>query len=63
MSDLDYFRLLSRYNRWANQRLYEAVSRLDDSEYRRPPQLPAPRYTRLWTRVVEFVNWMRYGLR
>lgn len=35
MSDLDYFRLLSRYNLWANQRLYEAVSRLDDDEYRR----------------------------
>lgn len=35
MSDLDYFRLLSRYNRWANQRLYDAASRLDDSEYRR----------------------------
>jgi uncharacterized damage-inducible protein DinB len=34
MSDLDYFRMLSRYNRWANQRLYESVSALDGAAYR-----------------------------
>lgn len=33
MSDLDYFRLLSRYNRWANGHLYDAASRLSSEEY------------------------------
>ena len=34
MDLLDYFRLLARYNRVANDRLYEACSTLDDTEYR-----------------------------
>ena len=29
-----YFDLLARYNSWANERLYESVSRLADAEYR-----------------------------
>jgi uncharacterized damage-inducible protein DinB len=34
-----YFRLLARYNTWANARIYDACAALDDSEYRaaRPP--------------------------
>jgi uncharacterized damage-inducible protein DinB len=30
-----YFRLLARYNRVANERLYAACAQLDDSEYRK----------------------------
>jgi uncharacterized damage-inducible protein DinB len=30
-----YFRMLARYNRVANERLYEKVAALDDSEYRK----------------------------
>ena len=30
-----YFQMLARYNRIANQRLYEACSKLDDTEYRK----------------------------
>ena len=35
---LDAFRMLARYNRVANERLYEACSQLDPSEYRRERQ-------------------------
>ena len=38
MSDLDYFRLLSRYNRWANNRLYDAASKLSSDDYYRNRQ-------------------------
>jgi uncharacterized damage-inducible protein DinB len=31
----DHFRMLARYNRIANERIYEACSRLDDAEYRK----------------------------
>ncbi|MEQ9199021.1 MAG: DinB family protein, partial [Rhodospirillales bacterium] len=34
----DYFRLLSRYNRWANGRLYEAASRVNREDYFRDRQ-------------------------
>lgn len=33
-----YFRMLARYNRVANQRLFECCSQLHDSEYRRQRQ-------------------------
>jgi uncharacterized damage-inducible protein DinB len=32
---MEHFRMLARYNNIANERLYEACSRLDDEEYRR----------------------------
>jgi uncharacterized damage-inducible protein DinB len=32
----EYFRMLARYNRIANQRLFERCAQLDDSEYRKP---------------------------
>jgi uncharacterized damage-inducible protein DinB len=35
MSLLAHFRMLARYNRIANERLYEACALLDDIEYRR----------------------------
>lgn len=37
MTDIpsDQFQAFARYNRWANQRLYEACSKLDDGEYRK----------------------------
>lgn len=31
-----YFRMLARYNRIANERIYQACAALDDSEYRKP---------------------------
>ena len=31
-----YFVTLAQYNAWANRRLYDAVARLDDADYRRP---------------------------
>jgi uncharacterized damage-inducible protein DinB len=31
----DHFRMLARYNRIANERLYQSCARLDDTEYRR----------------------------
>src|SRR5579883_3600400 len=34
MDAAGHFRILARYNTIANQRLYEACSQLDDSEYR-----------------------------
>lgn len=33
---MKHFRMMARYNTVANQRLYEACSRLDDREYRQP---------------------------
>ena len=30
----DHMRTLARYNRWANERLYEACGALDDDAYR-----------------------------
>ncbi len=36
MDLLEYFRLLARYNRVANERLYEKCAHLDDAEYRKP---------------------------
>ena len=35
MVDADYCRLLARYNRWMNERLYAAASTLADDERRR----------------------------
>jgi uncharacterized damage-inducible protein DinB len=35
MDGLEHFQRLSRYNRWANTRLYEAASTLDDTDYRK----------------------------
>jgi uncharacterized damage-inducible protein DinB len=35
-TDLTYFRMLARYNRFANQRLYDACVKLTDAEYRKP---------------------------
>jgi uncharacterized damage-inducible protein DinB len=35
MELLDYFRMLARYNRIANERLYASCAELDDTEYRR----------------------------
>jgi uncharacterized damage-inducible protein DinB len=35
MTTADHFRLLARYNRIANERLYEKCAELDDAEYRR----------------------------
>lgn len=32
----EYFRTFARYNRWANQRLYEACSELPEAEYMKP---------------------------
>ena len=32
-AELEYFRTLGRYNRWANQRLYTACARLSEAEY------------------------------
>lgn len=34
--DLDYFRTLARYNRWANERLYAACAKLHEAEYLKP---------------------------
>jgi uncharacterized damage-inducible protein DinB len=34
--DADYFRMLARYNRWANRRLYEACGRLSREEFAKP---------------------------
>jgi uncharacterized damage-inducible protein DinB len=34
--DSSYFRMLARYNRWANARLYEACARLPAEEFARP---------------------------
>jgi uncharacterized damage-inducible protein DinB len=31
----DYFAMFALYNRWANQRLYEAAARLGDEDYRK----------------------------
>ncbi len=31
---LDHYRMFADYNRWANRRVYAAVSELSDSEYR-----------------------------
>jgi uncharacterized damage-inducible protein DinB len=31
-----YFRLLARYNTWANARIYDACATLDDDQYRAP---------------------------
>jgi uncharacterized damage-inducible protein DinB len=39
MDLLDSFRMLARYNRGANQRLYDQVSQLDDVEYRQQRQV------------------------
>jgi uncharacterized damage-inducible protein DinB len=36
MPNRAYFVTLAQYNAWANRRLYDAVAKLDDSEYRRP---------------------------
>jgi uncharacterized damage-inducible protein DinB len=36
MSDLAYFRLLADYNRWANQRLYDAAASLTPEAYFQP---------------------------
>lgn len=33
---LAHLRLMARYNRWANERLYEACATLGDEEYHRP---------------------------
>ncbi len=30
----DYYQTLARYNRWANQRLYQAIAPLSDAQYR-----------------------------
>jgi uncharacterized damage-inducible protein DinB len=38
MSLLAYFQMLARYNRLANERLYESCSQLDPLEYRRQRQ-------------------------
>lgn len=38
MELIDHFRMLARYNRIANERLYEKCARLDDVEYRKPRQ-------------------------
>ena len=35
MDLLNHFRMLARYNRIANERLYECCAKLDDTEYRR----------------------------
>lgn len=35
-ADLDYFRTLARYNRWANRRLYAAAGALPEADYMRP---------------------------
>lgn len=32
-AELEYFRTLGRYNRWANQRLYASCARLSEAEY------------------------------
>lgn len=32
---IDYFRMLARYNRIANERIYETCAQLDVAEYRR----------------------------
>src|SRR5689334_1399467 len=36
--DPAYFRVFADYNQWANGRLYDAVAKLPDAEYRRPRQ-------------------------
>lgn len=36
MPDLDYFRTLARYNRWANRRLYAACAELHEADYLKP---------------------------
>ena len=38
MDLLRHFQMLARYNRIANERLYECCARLEDFEYRRPRQ-------------------------
>jgi uncharacterized damage-inducible protein DinB len=35
MELLDHYRMLARYNRIANERLYQCCAQLDDTEYRR----------------------------
>ena len=35
MIDVEYCRLLARYNRWMNERMYAALARLDDGERKR----------------------------
>ena len=30
----DHFAMMATYNRWANQRIYEAAATLDDAQYR-----------------------------
>lgn len=35
MDLLDHFQMLARYNRIANERLYQSCAQLDDAEYRR----------------------------
>ena len=36
--DPAYFRVFADYNQWANGRLYDAVAKLPDAEYRKPRQ-------------------------
>ncbi|MBM3619812.1 MAG: damage-inducible protein DinB [Alphaproteobacteria bacterium] len=36
--DSSYFRVFADYNQWANARLYDAVAKLPDVEYRKPRQ-------------------------
>lgn len=36
MPTLDYFRTLTRYNQWANRRLYDACAELPEAEYMKP---------------------------
>jgi uncharacterized damage-inducible protein DinB len=36
--DPAYFRVFADYNQWANSRLYDAVAKLPDAEYRKPRQ-------------------------
>ena len=39
MDLLDSFRMLARYNRSANARLYELIGQLNEAEYRKPRQV------------------------
>jgi uncharacterized damage-inducible protein DinB len=36
--DIAYFKILARYNRWANERLYAACTRLPAGEFEKPRQ-------------------------
>jgi uncharacterized damage-inducible protein DinB len=36
--DLGYFKILARYNRWANERLYAACAKLPEGEFAKPRQ-------------------------